>query len=237
MELKDLIRNGVPHDYRAELWWIISHAKNLSVLNPEHQYPYAIARAFNEPAPKMSHYPTPDKADFTRFRPPIPWLEENRHVFLNLVALDEKQHAAFERILFVLDTEDNLVDHLAPVCEAVLVALCLDAGMPEWPAHDTAWKLVTNAVSEPRYYAASIELDPRQHKIRGMIFTDMAKKVVPKPATHITGVLNVDLASIADKWFDQFFIGVLPASLSQRVPDLLMLEGPKVFFRFGLALL
>ncbi|PAV64960.1 hypothetical protein WR25_10566 [Diploscapter pachys] len=68
------------------------------------------------------------------------------------------------------------------------------------------------------------------------VLKELLEEYCPEIANHLAS-LDIELASITLNWFIALFFDAVPFSTLLRLWDCFMLEGPKVLFHFGLALL
>lgn len=93
-------------------------------------------------------------------------------------------------------------------------------------------QLITCEILPPDYFTATmigVQTDVR-------VFLDLVQKKYPRVSAHCNK-LGVDLGVVSLSWFLCLFTKTLPLEACLIVWDSLLLEGNKVLFRFGLALI
>jgi len=68
------------------------------------------------------------------------------------------------------------------------------------------------------------------------VFKDLIAEKLPRIMTHFQN-LEFEISHVASQWFLCLFVGYLPTETVLRVLDMFLLEGVKVLFKVGLALL
>ncbi|GFH23348.1 Rab-GAP TBC domain-containing protein, partial [Haematococcus lacustris] len=68
------------------------------------------------------------------------------------------------------------------------------------------------------------------------VLEQLVARKLPRLATHLAS-LRCDLAAITGHWLPSLLLAALPPATCVRVWDCVMVEGPKVLLRVGLALL
>ncbi|KAK6024451.1 hypothetical protein OSTOST_09737, partial [Ostertagia ostertagi] len=68
------------------------------------------------------------------------------------------------------------------------------------------------------------------------VLKELLEDHFPLIAAHLNS-LDIDLATITLNWFLALFFDAVPFNTLLRIWDCFLLEGPKVLFRFALALL
>lgn len=71
--------------------------------------------------------------------------------------------------------------------------------------------------------------------VEQLVFEALLAKRCPKALSHLIKT-ETPLEDVTGPWFHSLFCTALPAETVARVWDVLLLEGPKILFRIGLAL-
>ena len=134
---------------------------------------------------------------------------------------------ALKRVLIALDRmlSGGTSCYYAPLIPAI-VSLLLTAQSEAY-----AFCAMREMSHQPNWY---FPVGKRENTAWCRAFSDVLHKLHPQTADYLEdrGVLD-DLSPI----FSSFFIGILPTEYCLRIMDIYTLEGAKVLFRFGVALL
>ncbi|KAA6417640.1 MAG: EVI5 -like [Trebouxia sp. A1-2] len=212
-KVKQRVRKGIPDAVRGLAWQMLSGSRELVQLNPG-VYTQLLAMEAGEKDNEISR-------DLNRTYP--------THVFY------QQSEGAGQRSLYhVLKTYSVYDKKVGYVQGMGFIAGLLLLYMNE---EDTFWTLVAlmkGAVHPPmeRLYQAGLPL-LQQYLFQ---FEHLIQEEMPRLAAHMEeeGVLPTMYCS---QWFLTLYAYTLPIDHLLRVWDVFLLEGPKILFRVGLALL
>ncbi|DBA82892.1 hypothetical protein WJX77_012383 [Trebouxia sp. C0004] len=212
-KVKQRVRKGIPDAVRGLAWQMLSGSRELVQLNPG-VYTQLLAMEAGEKDNEISR-------DLNRTYP--------THVFY------QQSEGAGQRSLYhVLKTYSVYDKKVGYVQGMGFIAGLLLLYMNE---EDTFWTLVAlmkGAVHPPmeRLYQAGLPL-LQQYLFQ---FEHLIQEEMPRLASHLEeeGVLPTMYCS---QWFLTLYAYTLPIDHLLRVWDVFLLEGPKILFRVGLALL
>lgn len=236
---KQLVRRGIPHTLRQELWTLTTGASKLMVERPK-LYRHAIRDTFpcaeeavNSPVTNFfSRLSNIDPSKVPLFGGKLPFQE---------IPLNE--HGMHQtKILLCALAQNTHVDY-CPTLPTIVSALLMY--MPEAKAYATAKCLLSGSAAA--YAHCELE-DPAallyryipttegQSLLCSGILMALVKKKLPSVAKQAER-LGVDLESCVQHWFNSIFSEVLPLAQLLEVLDCLFLEGAKISQRVALALL
>lgn len=128
----------------------------------------------------------------------------------------------------------------------VLIGLELVLGMEYAPMIPVIAQLLLTAMSESYAFCAVREMAHQatyyfpcsniEHEAWCRAFADVTRKLHPQTAVYLEDRGILDSAGL-NPIFQDWFVGVLPMECVLRILDIYTLEGCKVLFRFGVALL
>lgn len=249
--LKGMLRLGVPPVLRCAIWL----SNIVQAVHPQQPTSYwleyrtlakiralegAYARFLQQVANGGQDSHGEDEGDITVVPPESPKDSLNQEVWDSM-----------ETPKFGLADNAAIIDDIHPkgamAHKRVLISLDRVLRMDYVPLIPTIASIFLTCMSEAYTFCAIREMthqsacwyfpvSAREHNAWCRAFGDIMRKLHPATAEYLEdrGVLDVEgLAPI----FQNFWIGILPLKYIQRIMDLYTLEGSKVLFRFGVALL
>eukprot|EP01118_Nematostelium_gracile_P003977 TRINITY_DN14726_c0_g1_i1.p1 TRINITY_DN14726_c0_g1~~TRINITY_DN14726_c0_g1_i1.p1 ORF type:complete len:513 (-),score=95.56 TRINITY_DN14726_c0_g1_i1:42-1580(-) len=209
LNLKFLIRKGIPDTYRPRIWKIVTGEPSFSMENPSF-YQNAMNHAFGPRIPtQIGKIP-----EFGgHFRP------ENHYLTAEGVS-------RAKRILSVIALENPDLEYWPFVHDLVCILLHF---MSESDTYELI-HLIKNAGT--KYFSTNRKDIFRFFKA----FDDIVREREVKVANHMK-TLNTNTHNFADDWFCRLFVGIFPYQTVLRIFDAFITEGAKIGYRVALAFL
>ncbi|XP_070763533.1 TBC1 domain family member 2B [Enoplosus armatus] len=214
-ELKALIRSGVPHEHRSKVWrWCVSfHVKKFrDQLAPDY-YETLLNVAREKPNPASKQI----ELDLLRTLP------NNKHYSSPSAGGIQK----LRNVLVAFSWRNPDIGYCQGLNRLAAIALLyLDQ-------EDAFWSLIAIVeVFMPRdYYTKTLlgsQVDQR-------VFKDLMSEKLPRLHAHFEQY-KVDFSLITFNWFLVVFVDSVVSDILFKIWDAFLYEGPKIIFRFALAL-
>ncbi|XP_070828913.1 TBC1 domain family member 2B [Chaetodon trifascialis] len=214
-ELKALIRCGVPHEHRSQVWrWCVSfHIKKFrDHLAPDY-YETLLNVARDKPNPASKQI----ELDLLRTLP------NNKHYASPSAGGIQK----LRNVLMAFSWRNPDIGYCQGLNRLAAIALLyLDQ-------EDAFWSLIAIVeVFMPRdYYTKTLlgsQVDQR-------VFKDLMSEKLPRLHAHFE-LYKVDFSLITFNWFLVVFVDSVVSDILFKIWDAFLYEGPKIIFRFALAL-
>ncbi|XP_034541754.1 TBC1 domain family member 2B isoform X2 [Notolabrus celidotus] len=214
-ELKTLIRSGVPHEHRSQVWrWCVSiHVKKFrDHLAPDY-YETLLNVARDKPNPASKQI----ELDLLRTLP------NNKHYSSTSAGGIQK----LRNVLMAFSWRNPDIGYCQGLNRLAAIALLyLDQ-------EDAFWSLIAIVeVFMPRdYYTKTLlgsQVDQR-------VFKDLMSEKLPRLHAHFE-LYKVDFSLITFNWFLVVFVDSVVSDILFKIWDAFLYEGPKIIFRFALAL-
>ncbi|XP_018536362.1 TBC1 domain family member 2B [Lates calcarifer] len=214
-ELKALIRCGVPHEHRSQVWrWCVSfHVKKFrDHLAPDY-YETLLNVAREKPNPASKQI----ELDLLRTLP------NNKHYASPSAGGIQK----LRNVLMAFSWRNPDIGYCQGLNRLAAIALLyLDQ-------EDAFWSLIAIVeVFMPRdYYTKTLlgsQVDQR-------VFKDLMSEKLPRLHAHFEQY-KVDFSLITFNWFLVVFVDSVVSDILFKIWDAFLYEGPKIIFRFALAL-
>ncbi|XP_049564307.1 EVI5-like protein isoform X6 [Orcinus orca] len=205
--LKELIRKGIPHHFRAIVWQLLCSATDMPVKNQ-----YSELLKMSSPCEKLI------RRDIARTYP--------EHEFF------KGQDSLGQEVLFNVMKAYSLVDREVGYCQgsAFIVGLLL-MQMPEEEAFCVFVRLMQEYRLRELFKPSMAELGLCIYQ-----FEYMLQEQLPDLNTHFRSQ-SFHTSMYASSWFLTLFLTTFPLPVATRVFDIFMYEGLEIVFRVGLALL
>ncbi|KAK2494917.1 LOW QUALITY PROTEIN: hypothetical protein MC885_004213 [Smutsia gigantea] len=205
--IKELIRKGIPHHFRAIVWQLLCSATDMPVKNQ-----YSELLKMSSPCEKLI------RRDIARTYP--------EHEFF------KGQDSLGQEVLFNVMKAYSLVDREVGYCQgsAFIVGLLL-MQMPEEEAFCVFVRLMQEYRLRELFKPSMAELGLCIYQ-----FEYMLQEQLPELNTHFRAQ-SFHTSMYASSWFLTLFLTTFPLSVATRVFDIFMYEGLEIVFRVGLALL
>src|SRR6201996_1318533 len=205
-----LIRVGLPNRLRGEMWEITSGAFYLRLQNPD-----LYTQTLSEHSGKLSLAIDEIEKDLNRSLPEYPGFQSEEGI------------GRLRRVLTAYSWTNEEVGY----CQAMnIVVAALLIYMSEVQAYFLLNVLCDKIL--PGYYSTTMYgtlLDQR-------VFESLVEKTMPILWDHLQKS-DVQLSVVSLPWFLSLYINSMPLIFAFRVLDVFFLEGPKVLFQIGLAIL
>ncbi|KAK9516658.1 hypothetical protein VZT92_024577 [Zoarces viviparus] len=214
-ELKALFRYGVPHEHRSQVWrWCVSfHVKKFRDNLPPDYYETLLNVARDKPNPASKQI----ELDLMRTLP------NNKHYSSPSSGGIQK----LRNVLMAFSWRNPDIGYCQGLNRLAAIALLyLDQ-------EDAFWSLIAIVeVFMPRdYYTKTLlgsQVDQR-------VFKDLMSEKLPRLHAHFEQY-KVDFSLITFNWFLVVFVDSVVSDILFKMWDSFLYEGPKIIFRFALAL-
>ncbi|NWT57499.1 TBD2B protein, partial [Erythrocercus mccallii] len=215
VELKNLIRSGIPHEHRSKMWkWCVSlHIKKFKDSAVPGYFQTLLQKALEKPNPASKQI----ELDLLRTLP------NNKHYSSPTSEGIQK----LRNVLLAFSWRNPDIGYCQGLNRLVAIALLY------LEQEDAFWCLVTIVeVFMPRdYYTKTLlgsQVDQR-------VFKDLLSEKLPRLHAHFEQY-KVDYTLITFNWFLVVFVDSVVSDILFKIWDSFLYEGPKVIFRFALAL-
>nr|XP_057928447.1 ecotropic viral integration site 5 protein homolog isoform X4 [Doryrhamphus excisus] len=206
-QLKDLVRKGIPHHFRAIVWQLLCNAQNMPIKDQ-----YSDLLKMTSPCEKLI------RRDIARTYP--------EHEFF------KEKDSLGQEVLFNVMKAYSLVDREVGYCQgsAFIVGLLL-MQMPEEEAFCVFVKLMQDYRLRELFKPSMAELGLCMYQFECMI-----QEHLPELHVHFQAQ-SFHTSMYASSWFLTIFLTCFPLSVATRIFDIFMCEGLEIVFRVGLAIL
>nr|XP_009300707.2 ecotropic viral integration site 5 protein isoform X2 [Danio rerio]XP_009300708.2 ecotropic viral integration site 5 protein isoform X2 [Danio rerio] len=206
-QLKELVRKGVPHHFRAIVWQLLCNAQNLPIKEQ-----YSELLKMTSPCEKLI------RRDIARTYP--------EHEFF------KEKDSLGQEVLFNVMKAYSLVDREVGYCQgsAFIVGLLL-MQMPEEEAFCVFVKLMQEYRLRELFKPSMAELGLCMYQFECMI-----QEQLPELHVHFQAQ-SFHTSMYASSWFLTIFLTSFPLPVATRIFDIFMCEGLEIVFRVGMAIL
>ncbi|XP_047443737.1 ecotropic viral integration site 5 protein homolog isoform X4 [Mugil cephalus] len=206
-QLKDLVRKGIPHHFRAIVWQLLCNAQNMPIKDQ-----YSELLKMTSPCEKLI------RRDIARTYP--------EHEFF------KEKDSLGQEVLFNVMKAYSLVDREVGYCQgsAFIVGLLL-MQMPEEEAFCVFVKLMQDYRLRELFKPSMAELGLCMYQFECMI-----QEHLPELHIHFQAQ-SFHTSMYASSWFLTIFLTSFPLPVATRIFDIFMCEGLEIVFRVGLAIL
>ncbi|XP_061094180.1 ecotropic viral integration site 5 protein homolog isoform X3 [Conger conger] len=206
-QLKDLVRKGIPHHFRAIVWQLLCSAQNMPIKDQ-----YSELLKMSSPCEKLI------RRDIARTYP--------EHEFF------KEKDSLGQEVLFNVMKAYSLVDREVGYCQgsAFIVGLLL-MQMPEEEAFCVFVKLMQDYRLRELFKPSMAELGLCMYQFECMI-----QEQLPELHQHFQAQ-SFHTSMYASSWFLTIFLTSFPLPVATRIFDIFMCEGLEIVFRVGLAIL
>uniref|UniRef100_H3D8C4 Ecotropic viral integration site 5 n=1 Tax=Tetraodon nigroviridis TaxID=99883 RepID=H3D8C4_TETNG len=206
-QLKELVRKGVPHHFRAIVWQLLCNAQNMPIKDQ-----YSELLKMTSPCEKLI------RRDIARTYP--------EHEFF------KEKDSLGQEVLFNVMKAYSLVDREVGYCQgsAFIVGLLL-MQMPEEEAFCVFVKLMQDYRLRELFKPSMAELGLCMYQFEFMI-----QEQLPELHMHFQAQ-SFHTSMYASSWFLTIFLTSFPLPIATRIFDIFMCEGLEIVFRVGLAIL
>ncbi|EFB21395.1 hypothetical protein PANDA_006362, partial [Ailuropoda melanoleuca] len=206
-QVKDLVRKGIPHHFRAIVWQLLCSAQSMPIKDQ-----YSELLKMTSPCEKLI------RRDIARTYP--------EHNFF------KEKDSLGQEVLFNVMKAYSLVDREVGYCQgsAFIVGLLL-MQMPEEEAFCVFVKLMQDYRLRELFKPSMAELGLCMYQFECMI-----QEHLPELFVHFQSQ-SFHTSMYASSWFLTIFLTTFPLPVATRIFDIFMSEGLEIVFRVGLALL
>ncbi|XP_018426415.1 PREDICTED: ecotropic viral integration site 5 protein homolog, partial [Nanorana parkeri] len=206
-QIKELVRKGIPHHFRAIVWQLLCNAQNMPIKEQ-----YSELLKMTSPCEKLI------RRDIARTYP--------EHDFF------KEKDSLGQEVLFNVMKAYSLVDREVGYCQgsAFIVGLLL-MQMPEEEAFCVFVKLMQDYRLRELFKPSMAELGLCMYQFECMI-----QEQLPELHVHFQAQ-SFHTSMYASSWFLTIFLTSFPLPVATRLFDIFMSEGLEIVFRAGLAVL
>ncbi|KAM9326756.1 ecotropic viral integration site 5 protein homolog isoform 1-T1 [Gastrophryne carolinensis] len=206
-QIKELVRKGIPHHFRAIVWQLLCNAQNMPIKEQ-----YSELLKMTSPCEKLI------RRDIARTYP--------EHDFF------KEKDSLGQEVLFNVMKAYSLVDREVGYCQgsAFIVGLLL-MQMPEEEAFCVCVKLMQDYRLRELFKPSMAELGLCMYQFECMI-----QEQLPELFVHFQAQ-SFHTSMYASSWFLTIFLTSFPLPIATRIFDIFMSEGFEIVFRAGLAVL
>ncbi|XP_069823785.1 ecotropic viral integration site 5 protein homolog [Dendropsophus ebraccatus] len=206
-QIKELVRKGIPHHFRAIVWQLLCNAQNMPIKEQ-----YSELLKMTSPCEKLI------RRDIARTYP--------EHDFF------KEKDSLGQEVLFNVMKAYSLVDREVGYCQgsAFIVGLLL-MQMPEEEAFCVFVKLMQDYRLRELFKPSMAELGLCMYQFECMI-----QEQLPELFVHFQAQ-SFHTSMYASSWFLTIFLTSFPLPIATRIFDIFMSEGLEIVFRVGLAVL
>ncbi|XP_053549973.1 ecotropic viral integration site 5 protein homolog isoform X2 [Bombina bombina] len=206
-QIKELVRKGIPHHFRAIVWQLLCNAQNMAIKDQ-----YSDLLKMTSPCEKLI------RRDIARTYP--------EHDFF------KEKDSLGQEVLFNVMKAYSLVDREVGYCQgsAFIVGLLL-MQMPEEEAFCVFVKLMQDYRLRELFKPSMAELGLCMYQFECMI-----QEQLPELYVHFQAQ-SFHTSMYASSWFLTIFLTSFPLPIATRLFDIFMSEGLEIVFRAGLAVL
>ncbi|XP_030647102.1 EVI5-like protein isoform X2 [Chanos chanos] len=206
-QLKELVRKGIPHHFRAIVWQLLCNAQNMPIKDQ-----YSELLKMTSPCEKLI------RRDIARTYP--------EHEFF------KEKDSLGQEVLFNVMKAYSLVDREVGYCQgsAFIVGLLL-MQMPEEEAFCVFVKLMQDYRLRELFKPSMAELGLCMYQFECMI-----QEQLPELHVHFQAQ-SFHTSMYASSWFLTIFLTSFPLPVATRIFDIFMCEGLEIVFRVGMAIL
>ncbi|XP_062959932.1 ecotropic viral integration site 5 protein homolog isoform X5 [Cynocephalus volans] len=206
-QVKELVRKGIPHHFRAIVWQLLCSAQSMPIKDQ-----YSELLKMTSPCEKLI------RRDIARTYP--------EHNFF------KEKDSLGQEVLFNVMKAYSLVDREVGYCQgsAFIVGLLL-MQMPEEEAFCVFVKLMQDYRLRELFKPSMAELGLCMYQFECMI-----QEHLPELFVHFQSQ-SFHTSMYASSWFLTIFLTTFPLPIATRIFDIFMSEGLEIVFRVGLALL
>ncbi|XP_035269432.1 EVI5-like protein isoform X1 [Anguilla anguilla] len=206
-QLKELVRKGIPHHFRAIVWQLLCNAQNMPIKDQ-----YSELLKMSSPCERLI------RRDIARTYP--------EHEFF------KEKDSLGQEVLFNVMKAYSLVDREVGYCQgsAFIVGLLL-MQMPEEEAFCVFVKLMQDYRLRELFKPSMAELGLCMYQFEYMI-----QEQLPELHQHFQSQ-SFHTSMYASSWFLTIFLTSFSLPVATRIFDIFMCEGLEIVFRVGLAIL
>ncbi|XP_078070086.1 TBC1 domain family member 2A isoform X2 [Mustelus asterias] len=215
-ELKNMIRNGVPKEYRQQVWkWCINRwVRHIRERYGSKRYQELLRLCKNK-----------DRAASKQIELDLDRTLTNNRLFNSPTS---KMVQKLRRVLLAYSWQNPDIGYCQGLNRLAAIALLI---LRE--EEDAFWCLVAiiDCIMPEDYYSKTLTGSQADQRV----FKDLLSEKLPRLMSHFD-LYNVDLSYITFNWFLVVFVDSLQSNILLRVWDAFLYEGTKVIFRYALAI-
>ncbi|XP_048244979.1 uncharacterized protein LOC124141828 isoform X3 [Haliotis rufescens] len=216
--LKHLCRGGIPDQFRKQVWRQLVHDQVQDVITEKGPHYFRNLCNLVPDSPLAARYRKQVSLDLMRTMPSN----------VKFATAGSRGIMDMQDILLAFCIHSPSIGYCQGMNFIVGMALLF------MDAQDAFWTLV--AITE-RYFTPSYF----DHNLVGaqadqLVLKDLIKEKLPTLSSHLMDI-DIEVSTVTLNWFLAIFFDAVPFQTLLRIWDCFLLEGPKVLFRFSLAIL
>lgn len=217
-ELKSLVRSGIPSHLRSKVWAAICKSRIRDVMEEKGPHYYSNLCSLAPESEMVAHHRRQIALDLLRTMP-------------DNIRFSDQNADGVRKMQEVLQSF-CLHNPILGYCQGMnfLAGMSLLFLEPE----DAFWCLVT--IIEKYFTANYFDQNLIGAQADQEVLKDLLQDKLPNLYRHLTS-LDIELCTVTLNWFLAIFFDCVPFETLLRIWDCFLLEGPKVLFRFALAIL
>ncbi|KAL5012665.1 hypothetical protein ScPMuIL_011216 [Solemya velum] len=217
-EMKKLCRNGIPEQYRRQVWHQLVQYKVRDLIEEKGDHYYQILCNIAPESPTAACYKKQISLDLLRTMP----------TNIKFSTQGAKGIVDLQNVLLAFCIHNPVIGYCQGMNFIVAVALLfLDPS-------DAFWALV--AVTERFFPVHYFDHSLIGAQADQMVLNDILQQELPAIHSHLEA-LDIDPSTVTLNWFLAIFFDAVPFQTLLRIWDCFLLEGSKVLFRFSIAIL
>ncbi|KAK3088782.1 hypothetical protein FSP39_023684 [Pinctada imbricata] len=217
-ELKPLCRGGVPDRFRKHVWRQLVYGRVADLMEKRGQHYYRNLCNILPDSPLAACYRKQISLDLMRTMPSN----------TKFSTQGSKGVMDLQDVLLAYCVHNPTVGYCQGMNFIVGMALLF------MDAHDAFWTLV--AVTEHYFPSHYFDQNLIGAQADQQVLKDTLADKLPNLSRHLEGI-DIEISTVTLNWFLAIFFDAVPFQTLLRIWDCFLLEGPKVLFRFALAIL
>ncbi|XP_019929607.3 uncharacterized protein [Magallana gigas] len=217
-DMKCLCRGGVPDRFRTQVWRQLVHCQVRDIMSAKGQHYYRNLCNMLPDSPLAARYRKQISLDLMRTMP-------NNMKFSSQ---GSKGVMDLQDVLLAYCVHNPTVGYCQGMNFIVGLALIF------MDAQDAFWTLV--AVTEKYFPCHYFDQNLIGAQSDQQVLKDLLAEKLPALSSHLESI-DIEISTVTLNWFLAIFFDAVPFQTLLRIWDCFLLEGPKVLFRFALAIL
>ncbi|XP_025114538.1 uncharacterized protein LOC112576362 isoform X3 [Pomacea canaliculata] len=217
-ELKELCRAGIPDQFRKQVWRSLIHDQVAEIMAEKGNHYYRSLCSTLPDSPLAARYRKQISLDLMRTMPGN----------VKFSTQGSKGVMDLQDVLLAFCIHNPNVGYCQGMNFLVAMALLF------MDAQDAFWTLVavTEKYHSISYFDQHLLGAQADQKVLAVLLGDL----LPELARHLEAI-DIEISTVTLNWFLAIFFDAVPFHTLLRIWDCFLLEGPKVLFRFSLAIL
>jgi len=213
VDLKVIIRKGIPSRLRRKVWSIVTGTKEF--LKDDPQFYSRILENVYGPTLPTKHFKVPSFGGTLRLKDHM---------------LTKEGKLIAKRVLCTLAVENPELN-FCPILPNLVP--CLLQYLPEAEVYVCVHLMVQKSSDEPFFFPTNQKTNQQFH----LAFKDMlSMQFKNSDIVNVLEAIGVNISELAESWFANLFVGLLHYPIVNRIMDAFLSEGSEVLYRVGLAI-